>query len=55
MTSRRLPKLSDPTAQTMTEYALILALLVAGVIAVIPALGTAVLQLFSGVNAAFGG
>jgi len=46
---------SDPQGQTMTEYALILALLVLGTLAVLPILGGNVLDLWSSIAAAVGG
>lgn len=46
---------SDPQGQTMTEYALILALLVTGTLAFLPMFGGSVLGLWNTIAAAVGG
>ena len=45
----------DETAQTMSEYAMLTGFIVVVVAAAIPGFGSAVLGLYSGVAAAFGG
>lgn len=57
MTSRphQPPAAPSSDGQTMTEYAVILTLIVVGVIAVIPLFGTTVVGLWNGVNTALGG
>jgi len=55
MTYRRRPTLHDPEAQTAAEYAVILSLLVAVVLAVVPFFGTSVVRLFTDFTSAFGG
>ena len=47
--------ISQTQGQTMTEYALILALLVLGSLAVLPLLGANVLDLWNTIAAAVGG
>jgi len=47
--------ISQTQGQTMTEYALILTLLVLGTLAVLPILGGNVLDLWSSIAAAVGG
>jgi Flp pilus assembly pilin Flp len=54
MTPRRLIQILSYTAgQTMTEYAFILALIVAVVLVAVPALASATLGLFNNATAAF--
>ena len=52
---RRLTTLLDDTGQTMSEYAMLAGLIMVVVAAAVPGLGSAVLNLYSGVAAAFGG
>jgi Flp pilus assembly pilin Flp len=55
MTSSHLQPLKDTTGQTMTEYAFILALIVAIVIVAVPTFASATLKLFTDFStAAFG-
>ena len=55
MTSPRLQTLNDTAGQTMTEYAFILALIVAVVIVAVPTFASATLKLFTDFSsAAFG-
>jgi Flp pilus assembly pilin Flp len=52
---RRLTTLLDDTGQTMSEYAMLAGFIMVVVAAAVPGLGSAVLNLYSGVAAAFGG
>ena len=47
--------LTSPSGQTITEYALILALLVASALAVLPLFGGSVLDLWNRIGSAVGG
>lgn len=52
---RRRLNLHDSQGQTVAEYAMLLAFLVAVVMAVIPAFAATVLKLFTDFSASFGG
>lgn len=52
---RRIYTLCADSGQTMTEYAFILAFVVAVVIGILPLFGATVLRLFTQFNNAFGG
>ena len=55
MISPNLRSLTNDSGQTMTEYAFILALVIALVIVVVPTLGAATMKLYTDfTNAAFG-
>lgn len=54
MTSRRHTlSLRDPSGQTMTEYAFLLALIFAVVLVTVPMIGTSVSNFFSSLSGAF--